>query len=151
KHLFSCNPMLPAYRTTLTALPSQQAAPPLQFIEHPGGVHEIGATQGFCFDNETPRHRVLLQPHALADRLVSNGEYLDFIRDGGYTRPQLWLADGWALRCAEDWQRPLYWLESLEEQFTLRGVQALAAADPVSHLSFYEADAFARWAGARLP
>lgn len=152
KHLFFCNPLLPAYRTTLTALPSRQAAAPLNFIEHPGGVCEIGAADGgFCFDNETPRHQILLQPHALADRLVSNGEYLDFIRDGGYTHPQLWLSDGWALRCQQDWQRPLYWLESLEEQFTLRGVQALAPADPVSHLSFYEADAFARWAGARLP
>jgi ergothioneine biosynthesis protein EgtB len=152
KHLFFCNPLLPAYRATPTALPSQRSAPTLTFTAHPGGVQEIGARgNAFCFDNETPRHRVLLQPHALADRLVSNGEYLDFIRDGGYARAQLWLSDGWALRCAQQWQRPLYWLESLEEQFTLNGVQALAAADPVSHLSFYEADAFARWAGARLP
>lgn len=152
KHLFSRNPLMPAYRTHLTALPSQQSAPSLAFIACPGGVQEIGATgDDFCFDNETPRHQVLLQPHALADRLVSNGEYLDFIRDGGYSRSQLWLSDGWALRCEQDWQRPLYWLESLEEQFTLNGVQAISPADPVSHLSFYEADAFARWAGARLP
>ncbi len=150
KHLFSCNPLLPAYRTR----PLQPCRAPgtLRFHCFEGGVREIGANgKRFCFDNETPRHRVYVEPFALADRLIVNAEYREFIRDGGYRRPEFWLADGWALVKRDGWTRPLYWDESLEAEFTLYGLEPLQPGAPVCHLSFYEADAFARWAGARLP
>jgi ergothioneine biosynthesis protein EgtB len=154
KHAFSRNPLLPAYRAA--SAPHGAALTGLQFIAHSGGIHEIGLPtdprqRGFCFDNETPRHRVLLPPFALANRLTTNDEYRQFIREGGYQRPELWLSDGWATVCAERWQHPLYWLGDLQSEFTLAGVQALQAHAPVCHVSFYEADAFARWAQARLP
>src|SRR5690606_31305196 len=103
--------------------------------------------QGFCFDNETPHHRILLQPYELADRLVTNREYLKFIEDGGYRRSEFWLADGWSKVQAEDWQAPLYWSirEGKWQSFTWYGPRPLALAEPVSHISFYEADAYARW------
>ena len=131
-----------------------QVAAPLRWIEHPGGVVEIGAGgEGFAFDNERPRHAVLLAPYRLASRLATNGEYLDFINDKGYQRPELWLSDGWDTVCREGWQAPLYWEKMGETwcEFTLRGMNPVNPAAPVNHVSYYEADAFARWSGARLP
>jgi ergothioneine biosynthesis protein EgtB len=150
KHLLSCNPLLPAY--TDQAAPPSRAAPALAFRSFEGGLVDVGykGTE-FCFDNELPRHRVYLAPFALATRLVTNAEYLEFIRDDGYDDATHWLSDGWATVQREGWSRPLYWSESLEEEFTLRGLTPLDPHAPVSHLSCYEADAFARWAGARLP
>lgn len=151
KHLFSRNPLLPAYRATHTkAAGSHNEA--LRFVAFDGGINEIGASgKHFCFDNETPQHRVLVEPFALADRLVTNAQYLEFIREGGYRRADFWLSDGWSTVTCEGWMRPLYWSESLDAEFTLAGMQSLHPAAPVCHLSYYEADAFARWAGARLP
>ena len=150
QHAFWNNPLLPAY---LQALPATSAASvPLQFVSGAEGVATIGhAGGGFAYDNETPRHRTLLAPHALANRLVTNEEYAAFVHDGGYREPSLWLSDGWATVQAEGWQRPLYWQPDLDSTFSLAGVHALDPAAPVCHLSYYEADAFARWAGARLP
>jgi ergothioneine biosynthesis protein EgtB len=151
KHLFSLNPLLPAYRSG-GADESNDSAAPMHFIPFDGGILEIGASgKHFCFDNELPRHRTLVEPYALADRLVTNGEYLEFIRDGGYRRPEFWLSDGWSTVVREGWTRPIYWAESLDSEFTLHGLQPLRTAAPVCHVSFYEVDAFARWAGARLP
>ena len=150
KHLFSLNPLLPAYRPG--ADEPNDAAAPMHFIPFDGGIREIGASgKHFCFDNELPRHRTLVEPYALADRLVTSGEYLEFIRDGGYRRPEFWLSDGWSTVVREGWTRPIYWRESLDSEFTLHGLQPLRIAAPVCHVSFYEVDAFARWAGARLP
>jgi ergothioneine biosynthesis protein EgtB len=150
KHLLAQNPLQPAY----TELPPAAAAsaPPLHWIPRPASRVAAGhAGDSFAFDNETPRHEVLLGEHALASRLVSNAEYREFIADGGYSNPALWLSDGWSTVLAEGWDRPLYWQEDLERAFTLGGVQPLDPGAPVAHLSYYEADAFARWAGARLP
>ena len=151
KHAFWCNPLQPAYAPG----PSTTAAAPgllLHYIDGAAGIVAIGHEgAGFAFDNETPRHRSLLQPHALANRLVSNGEYAAFVRDGGYREPSLWLSDGWALVQREGWQRPLYWQPDLASEFTLAGVRAIDVDAPACHLSYFEADAFARWAGARLP
>ena len=133
---------------------AQGGVPPLTWVEHPGGVAACGASgQAFCFDNELPRHPVLLSPFALASRPVTCGEWLAFVEDGGYRRPELWLSDGWALVQAEGWQAPLYWTDSEGrwEVFTLAGARPLRVDEPVCHVSFHEADAFARWAGARLP
>lgn len=150
KHLLSCNPLQPAYCEGEAV--QSPAVRPLRFVSFDGGVREIGADgERFCFDNETPRHRVFVEPYALADRLVTNGEYQEFVRDGGYRRHALWLSDGWTWVNSEAQQRPLYWTESLDAQFTLRGVRPLDPNEPVAHLNYYEADAFARWAGARLP
>jgi ergothioneine biosynthesis protein EgtB len=152
KHLFSRNPLLPAYMTKPAPASEVRTSAPLQFQEFEGGVREIGATgKHFCFDNETPRHRTLVEPYALGDRLVTNGEYLEFVRDGGYRRAEFWLSDGWSTVNQENWTRPFYWTPSLDAEFTLRGLQPLDEHTPVSHLSYYEADAFARWAKARLP
>jgi ergothioneine biosynthesis protein EgtB len=151
KHLFFSNPLLPAYRN-VSAQVTPCASEASRFVSFEGGVHEIGATgKHFCFDNEMPRHRALVEPYALADRLVTNAEYLEFIRDGGYRRADFWLSDGWSMASTESWTRPLYWSESLDAEFTLGGMQTLDLAAPVCHLSYYEADAYARWAGARLP
>jgi ergothioneine biosynthesis protein EgtB len=150
KHLLASNPLLPALRATPSPPSSRETE--LDFIAMPDGIAEIGYDgDGFCFDNETPRHRVLLQSHALASRAVTNGEYLEFIRAGGYTEPSLWLSDGWAKVNAEGWQRPLYWSEDLSSHYTLGGPREVDLAAPVCHVSYYEADAFARWADARLP
>lgn len=152
KHNLSVNPLKPAYHEQRQTPPTSQS--PMQWIERQGGVQSIGH-QGddFSFDNETPRHQVLLQGHRLASRLVTNGEYRDFIEDNGYQRPELWLADGWYLLKQTGWKLPLYWEFKDSEwwQFTLGGMQQLNLHEPVCHLSFYEADAYARWAGARLP
>ena len=150
KHLFSLNPLLPAYRER----PARRATPaaPLRYLSFEGGLTDIGhAAAGFCFDNELPRHRALVAPFRLANRPATNGEYLQFVRAGGYQDPRLWLSDGWALLRREGWRQPLYWSPSLEEEFTLTGTRELQAEAPLCHVSYYEADAFARWAGARLP
>lgn len=150
KHALWCNPLRPVYAAA--AGTPVASAVPLRFLPGSEGIEEIGhAGDGFAFDNETPRHRVLLQPHALANRLVTNAEYLAFVHDGGYREPGLWLSDGWATVQSEGWQRPLYWQEDLASEFTLAGVQRLDPEAPVCHLSYFEADAFARWAEARLP
>ncbi len=151
KHLLSCNPLKPAYIDNEPAA-TAGADGTSSFITRPGGIYEIGhAGSGFCFDNEVPRHRVYLEPFAIAGQMVTNAEYRTFIQDGGYEQAALWLADGWATVQQEGWRRPLYWEESLDTGFTLRGLQALQPQAPVSHISYYEAEAFARWAGARLP
>lgn len=151
---FSLNPLAPAYRDDLPILPEQPAAP-LRWHGHPGGLVEIGhAGDDFAFDCERPRHKVWLEPFALASRPVSNADYLAFILDGGYSRSELWLSDGWAAVRQGHWQAPLYWRHDEERgwlEFTLAGLQPLQLAAPVCHLSFYEADAYARWAEARLP
>jgi ergothioneine biosynthesis protein EgtB len=151
KHLFSRNPLRPAYATP-SAPPRRGGSVPLAFVEFKGGLTEIGHKgNGFCFDNELGRHRVFLEPYRLANRLATNAEYLQFIREGGYERAEHWLSDGWACVQREQWRRPLYWAESLDSEFTLAGTRELEANAPVCHLSYFEADAFARWAGARLP
>ena len=151
KHAFWSNPLRPAYRPTIAAA-SATTPLPLRFVDGREGVIEIGHRgEGFAFDNETPRHRTFLQPHALANRLVTNAEYLAFVHEGGYREPGLWLSDGWATVQREGWQQPLYWQADLASEFTLAGVRALDPQQPVCHLSYFEADAFARWAGARLP
>lgn len=151
KHLFSCHPEEPAYDPDLPR-PGPGEARTLRFIPGPDGAASIGCDcAGFAFDNERPRHTVWLAPYQLADRLVTNGEFRDFIRDGGYRTPALWLSDGW--RCVKErgWQHPLYWDDGLQSEFTLGGRRDLDLHAPVCHISYFEADAFARWSGARLP
>ena len=152
KHLFSRNPLNPAYRPGWkpTALASTVSG--WQAFE--GGLVEIGHPGGgFAFDNESPRHKVWLEPFELASHPVSNGQYLDFINDGGYRRPELWLSAGWRTIQENDWQAPLYWRQRDGQWhlFTLHGEMPVDPDSPVCHLSFYEAEAFARWAGGRLP
>ncbi|HSC80892.1 MAG TPA: ergothioneine biosynthesis protein EgtB [Chitinolyticbacter sp.] len=151
KHHFWCNPLHPAYREPTGTV--AQPAIPLRWLRQSGGNTEIGhAGAAFAFDNETPRHPVTLAPFALANRLVTNAEYTAFIADGGYRQPALWLSDGWDCCQREGWQAPLYWLDAAGKRaFTLYGDQPLHPTAAVSHISYYEADAYARWAGARLP
>jgi ergothioneine biosynthesis protein EgtB len=163
KHVFAANPMRPAYHAP-EVRPLRKLGR-MGWIPHPGGLLPIGHDgEGFSFDNEGPRHQVWLEPFELASRPVTNGEYLAFMDDGGYARPELWLSDGWALVQAQGWTAPLYWerqdgpgRRSPERtsghwwQMTLSGMRELAYDEPVCHLSFYEADAYARWAGCRLP
>jgi ergothioneine biosynthesis protein EgtB len=153
KHNFHANPLRPAYREDLPrADPGATAL--VNFLSCDGGMVEVGHRgSGFAFDNETPRHHVFLQPYRLADRLVTCGEYLDFVTAGGYQTPELWLSDGWATVQARGWTAPLYWETGDEgwQVFTLGGLRPIDPATPVSHLSFYEADAYARFAGRRLP
>ncbi len=150
KHVFSCNPLAPAFRD-LPPSPAS-ATTDLRFIEGRSGIQRIGHdAAGFAYDNEAPVHDALLHPHAIANRLVTNAEFRAFIDDGGYARAALWLSDGWKTVQQQQWQRPLYWADDLASEFTLGGVRAIDPHAPVSHVSFYEADAFARWAGARLP
>lgn len=154
KHVLSRNPLEPCYRDDLAAPAGQDCeATRRQWLELDGGLREIGARGGgdFCFDNELPRHRGWVEPYQLASRLVTNGEYLEFIRAGGYEDPRHWLADGWASVQREGWRHPLYWSGGLDSEFTLSGRRDLRREAPVCHVSLYEADAFARWAGARLP
>ena len=149
-HLFSRSPLLPAYATEDLRPASKTKA--LAWHANEGGIHEIGHDgSGFAFDNEGPRHKVYLAPFTIASRLVTNGEYLAFVRDRGYSRPELWLSDGWAWREAHAVRAPLYWHGDGASELTLRGVLPLAHGEPVVHVSHYEADAYARWAGARLP
>jgi ergothioneine biosynthesis protein EgtB len=153
KHVLSCNPLEPAYRDDLPAPLPPGPASATTWTGFDGGLAEIGTDGGdhFCFDNETPRHKTWLEPFELADRPVTNGEYVEFIRDGGYNDPSHWLADGWSTVQQEGWRHPLYWSDGLDSQFTLGGRRELDPAAPVCHLSLYEAHAFASWAGARLP
>jgi ergothioneine biosynthesis protein EgtB len=167
-HAFYTNPLRPKYRVQKSREQGNEGAreqenrsamatpSPLRFEQFEGGLREIGfAGDGFCFDNELERHQVWLRPYGLADRLVTCGEYLDFMNDGGYSRPELWLSPGWATVKTLGWKAPLYWSKDGDEWsvFTLRGAMQLAHKmdAPVSHVSFFEADAYARWAGHRLP
>jgi len=152
-HLFAQNPLKPAYRPAGATTPLSAVQRP-GWVASDGGIVEIGHPGGsFNFDCETPRHRALLQPHALATHLVTNREWLAFIADGGYADPRLWLSDGWRTAQTEQWHAPLYWeqRDGAWWQTTLAGEQALAPEAPVCHISFFEADAYARWAGKRLP
>ena len=154
KHAFWCNPLQPAYRDDLARGAGE--ATTMAWIGADERIVEIGApawpgVDAFAYDNESPRHRVLLAAHALASRPVSNAEYRDFIVDGGYRDPSLWLSAGWAHIQAQGWTRPLYWDEDLAHEFTLGGRRDIDPHAPACHLSYFEADAFAHWAGARLP
>jgi len=151
KHVFSCNPLLPAVNTDL-AVPESISPAAYSFVNGPSGIAQAGATgSDFCFDNETPRHDVLLHEHRIGSRLITNREFREFIDDRAYSDCGLWLSDGWAKINGRGWNRPLYWSEDLESEFTLGGLRAIDKHAPVSHISYYEADAYARWAGARLP
>jgi len=153
KYNFSHNPLRPAYREDLPRA-SAGAGVPFAWLAQPGGEVAIGHDgNGFAFDNEAPQHRVLLAPHAIGSRLVTNGEFLEFMQAGGYRRPEFWLSDGWHAANERRWQAPLYW-EQRDGRwwvYTLNGMRPLVEHEPVSHISLYEADAYARWAGARLP
>jgi ergothioneine biosynthesis protein EgtB len=152
KHLLSRNPLEPAYLPVWPLTPVAERR--RGWLRHPGGVVEIGhAGDGFAFDNESPRHDVLLQPFELATHPVANGEFIAFIEDGGYRRPELWLSLGWDALTAQRWSAPSYWQlrDGAWWTFTLRGSVPIDPAVPVVHLSYFEADAYARWAGARLP
>ena len=152
KHVFSANPLRPAYRSGAIDRGARPGPAPAAWIEVAGGLVEIGhAGAGFAFDNEGPRHKVWLEPFRLASRPTTCGEYRDFIADGGYRRPELWLSEGWNAVEAGRWRAPLYWDPDDDSLFTLAGQLPLDPAEPVCHVSFYEADAFARWAGKRLP
>src|SRR3954451_5180138 len=155
KHGFWMDPVRPSYQPgRLKTLENRSTAIPLKWRNFEEGIYEVGHDmQGFAFDNEWPRHKTCLQSFSIASRLVTNGEYLDFMEDGGYRRPELWLSDGWDHICANRWTAPLYWEQSDEGwlQFTCRGTVSLRLDEPVCHVSFYEADAYARWAQARLP
>ncbi len=149
KHLLSRNPLQPAYveRPAATAA----GAAPLTWINLPDGIRQVGhGGEGFRFDNEEPRHRVFIDACAIASRPVTVGEYADFIADGGYERAELWLSEGWDMRNSHGWTAPLYWQPD-GTAFTLHGARRLHAGEPVCHISFFEADAYARWADARLP
>jgi ergothioneine biosynthesis protein EgtB len=153
KHVLSLNPLAPAYRS---GEPVEHAgATALDWLDFDGGLVSVGHEgPGFAFDNEGPRHKVWLEPFRLASRLATCGEYLSFIEDGGYARPELWLSDGWEAVGREGWTAPLYWREGEDSErtvFTLEGPRPLDPEAPVGHLSHYEADAFARWSGRRLP
>ena len=152
-HLLSCNPLAPAYRDA--PLPVAAPAQALDWQEFAGGLCEMGhGGRGFSFDNELPRHTTYLAPYALGARLVNQAEFAAFITDGGYRRPELWLAEGWDWLAAQYIEHPLYWRHAPGGGWTvfgLHGEQPLSPQAPVAHLSYFEADAYARWAGARLP
>jgi ergothioneine biosynthesis protein EgtB len=149
KHLLHQSPLHPAYRAPARER-KRRDAPPLAWRTFDGGEHMIGAAGlGFAFDNERPRHRVHVEPFEIASRLVTWGEYANFIGDDGYARPELWLSDGWAAAQRHEWKAPLY-VEGTRV-FTLDGTRELDLSEPVVHVSYYEADAYARWANARLP
>lgn len=174
-HAFYTNPLRPVYRKQKKGfngsddphprsqkrdlghpVPGRSERDPLRFVEFAGGLVDVGfAGSGFCYDNELPRHRVWLEPYTLANRLVSNGEFAEFIAGGGYRKSELWLSAGWDAVEQNGWRAPLYWNENGEgwKVFTLRGEISLEEAEdaPVSHVSYFEADAYARWAGKRLP
>jgi len=152
KHMLSCNPLRPTYRKLwpLTSVSPRQ----MRWIPIDEGVREIGHDgEGFAFDNEGPRHKTWLDAFEIASHPVTHGDFLRFIEDGGYRRPELWLSAGWDLVTARDWRAPLYWelIDGAWHTFTLHGMAPVEPNTPACHLSFFEADAFARWAGARLP
>ncbi len=150
-HLLSINPLHPAY---CTDMPEPEIAPALRWHGFEGGIVTIGHQGGdFCFDSETPRHRQFLEPYQLASRLVTNGEYREFIEDGGYNEPSFWLSEGWEFLCARQLTQPIYWHCAPRgwHEFTPRGLLALQDNAPVLHLSYFEASAYAHWANARLP
>ena len=154
KHVLSQSVLDPAYRAFRDA--TVGVSRPVSWIEHPGGLVETGAADDgtFSYDNERPRHAVHLQPFEMADRTVTCGDWLAFLADGGYERPELWLSDGWASVCDGTLAAPLYWRREDDgtwTEFTLAGRRPVDPAAPVCHVSYYEADAYARWAGARLP
>ncbi len=153
KHVLGSNPLLPTYRET--AVPTSSAAPALRWVDFDEGPRAIGHDdrRAFAFDNERPRHEQLLRPFALASRPATCGEWLAFIDDGGYDRPELWLADGWTFKNEAGWRAPLHWHERDGDWvvFTLGGPRPLDLDAPVAHVSLYEADAFASWSDARLP
>lgn len=153
KHLLAQNPTFPAYLDS--PLPASAPAGGTEWIAFDGGLAEIGhAGRGFAFDNELPRHRQYVAPFALASNLVTNAEYLAFVEDGGYRDPSLWLAEGWDKVMSGEFAHPLYWQRDDDghwREFTLHGLLPLDPARPVTHVSLYEADAYARWRGARLP
>jgi ergothioneine biosynthesis protein EgtB len=152
KHVFWVNPMRPAYHPEPAA--PGGAVPPMRWVKFDEGTHRVGHDgSGFAFDNESPRHRVFLEPFQLGSRLVTNGEYKRFIEDGGYRRADLWLSMGWANVQQEGWAAPLYWIEQDGQwlNHTLFGLRPVNDDEPVCHVSYFEADAYARWAGARLP
>ncbi|HEY4123129.1 MAG TPA: ergothioneine biosynthesis protein EgtB [Rhizomicrobium sp.] len=151
KHAFFSNPLMPAYAPMKAPLAE---AAPLSWREYPGGIFRVGHEgEGFAFDNEGPAHDVLLRPFRIASRNVTCGEYRAFMEDGGYRRPEFWLSDGWAMAQSQGWDAPLYWISDGEawSVFTLNGVRQLDLNEPVAHVSFFEAAAYAAWAGARLP
>ena len=155
KHVFSCNPLYPAYG--IADLKSKISNRPERFLEVEGGVHEIGhCGEDFAYDNESPRHKVYLNDFAVTDRLVTNGEFLEFVEGGGYGESRHWLSAGWAAACGNraDWSHPFYWHRGDYggwREFTLSGLIDLDPAAPACHLSYFEADAYARWRGLRLP
>jgi ergothioneine biosynthesis protein EgtB len=152
KHLLSRNPLRPAYHPAWPLTPIRPRKPRWLAVE--GGLVEIGHDgKGFAFDNECPRHRVLVQPFLMSTHPVTHGEFADFIEDGGYRRPELWLSAGWECVQAGDWRSPLYWERHgvAWRTFTLHGMVPVDPHTPVCHVSFYEAEAYARWAGGRLP
>lgn len=151
QHAFSLNPLQPAYRP---GAPDRVTSDATEWVQVPGGLGEIGHDgSGFFFDNEGPRHRVWTEAFEIADRLVTTGEYIEFIEAGGYRTPELWLSDGWATVEAEGWTAPLYWrqMDGCWTRFSLEGRVAVDPFEPLLHVSYYEADAFARWTGSRLP
>ena len=152
KYNLSVNPMRPAYQST--QIPRASTARPLRWIDFEGGLHWIGHDgNGYAFDNEWPRHQVYGAPYRLGSRLVTNGEFIEFIDGGGYTTADLWLSDGWRTVQEQGWDAPLYW-ERMNGQwwaYTMSGMQPVDENGPVAHVSYYEADAYARWRGKRLP
>ncbi|GAC1592751.1 MAG: ergothioneine biosynthesis protein EgtB [Hymenobacter sp.] len=167
KYILSTSPLAPAYlsetsgagkeewaASTASVKPAAASSGPASWLPVPGGIYRIGFQEkGFCFDNELAAHDVLVAPFELQNRLVTNAEYLAFIDAGGYRDFRFWMGEGWDLVQAQGWEAPLYWVQAdgAWRRFTHRGLQAVAPTAPVTHLSFYEADAYANWAGARLP
>lgn len=158
KHILALNPLRPAYRTDLPAIATTPIQPKEQWLDYPGGLYAVGSSGAelaadFAFDNEGPQHPVYLQDYYLASRLITNGEYLEFMQAGGYSKPEYWLAEGWSTVQTQQWQAPLYW-EKMDGQWwvmTLAGLKPINEHEPVCHVSYYEADAYATWAGKRLP
>lgn len=154
KHVFSENPLDPVYINKHTSTDDPENCPKLLWLEYPEGIHHVGNDGTiFGYDNEFPRHKILINPFKLASRPVTNGEYIEFIEDGGYERPELWLSDGWNEVKGNGWTSPLYWYRSGGKwhYFTLTGCREIDYGQPICHISYYEADAYARWSGARLP
>lgn len=159
KHVLSQNPLRPTYLRaakppTAETQDSDHPSPQSNWVHFEEGLYSIGhGGSGFAYDNESPRHRTFLESFGLASRPVTSGEWLQFIEDGGYAQPGLWLSMGWSTVCHENWRAPLYWFEWEDQwwQFTLSGARPVDPHEPVCHVSYFEADAFARWAGYRLP